>query len=112
MQVPDSEGMTFWEKWSSDLPDASPWSPDGRWLLTRDRAGHTYIVDTDTPHTPLLLNVDRVHGWLDATHYLASTQQSGNTELYRCALPETCQSLARLAGEIQGVGYTEKVCER
>jgi WD40 repeat protein len=110
-EVPGSEEMTFLEKWALDLPDASPWSSDGRWLLTTDRDGHTYIVDTDILHTPLLLNADRVHGWLDATHYLASTCQLGNTELYRCVPPETCQSLARLAGEIQGLSYAEEACK-
>ena len=108
--VPGSVGMEFWNKWALDLPGASPWSPDGRWLLTADRDGHTYIVDTDNLRTPLLLSVDRVHGWLDATHYLASTYQLGTTELYSCVPPETCQALARLGGEIQGLSYTEKVC--
>jgi len=111
-EVPWSEGMMFWRKGGVDLPDASPWSPDGRWLLTEDEDGHTYIVNTHVLHTPLLLNVDRVHGWLDANHYLASTYQLGDTELYRCVPPETCQTLARLAGEIQGLSYTEKVCKR
>jgi hypothetical protein len=109
--VPGSVGMTFWNKWALDLSDASPWSPDGRWLLIADQDGHTYIVDTDNLHTPLLLNVDRVHGWLDATHYLASTCQLGTTELYSCVPPETCHSLARLVGEIQGLSHTEKACK-
>ena len=108
--VPGSVGMTFWNKWALDLSDASPWSPDGRWLLIVDQEVHTYIVDTYNLHTPLLLNVDRVHGWLDATHYLASAYQLGTTELYSCVPPETCHSLARLDGEIQGLSHTEKVC--
>jgi hypothetical protein len=35
----------------------------------------------------------------------------GTTELYSCVPPETCQSLARLVGEIQGLSYTEKACK-
>ena len=108
--VPGSVGMELWTKWALDLSDASPWSPDGRWLLITDQDGHTHIVDTDDLHAPLLLNVDRVHGWLDAAHYLASTYQLGTTALYSCVSPETCQSVARLGGEIQGLSYTEEVC--
>ena len=109
--VPGSEGMAFWTAWAMDLRAASPWSPDGCWLLTLDQDGNTYLVDTARLGTPLQLRVDRVHGWLDATHYLASISQSDNAELYRCVLPETCQLLARHAGEIQGLSYTAKVCK-
>lgn len=100
VEVPGSEGM-----WTG------PWSPNGRWLLTVDRDGHTYIVDTDIMHTPLLLNVGRVHRWLDSAHYLASTYHAGGTELYRCMPPETCFSLGQLDGEIQRLDYTSKLCQ-
>ena len=110
--LPGSEGMTFWNRWALDLSDASPWSPDGRWLLTMDQDGNTYVVDTERLDMPFLLHVGRVHGWLDATHYLASTYQLGDTELYRCVPPENCHALARLAGEIQGLSYTDRRCVR
>jgi len=97
--VPDSEGMSLFS-----------WSPDGRWLLTTDPDGHTYIVDTDALHAPLLLTVDHVHRWLDATHYLASTFHSSSTELYRCVPPEGCQLLARLSGRVRAVTYAGQIC--
>lgn len=107
--VPDSEGMTLGGS-VPELTDSSPWSPNGRWLLTTDEDGRTYVIDTDRLDARLHLNVDRVHGWLDATHYLASTYQLDNTELYRCALPDTCEPLAQFAGEIRVLSYTGEVC--
>lgn len=80
--------------------------------LTRaqDHDDRTYIVDTNALHAPLCLNVGRIHGWLDATHYLASIHQAGDTKLYYCVPSETCQPLAQFVGEIQGLSYTKKVC--
>lgn len=107
--VPDSVGMTLGGS-SPELAGSSPWSPDGRWLLTTDEEGHTYVIDTNRLDAPLRLGVDRVHGWLDANHYLASTYQRDSTELYRCALPEVCEPLAQLDGEILDLSYTREVC--
>jgi hypothetical protein len=97
--VPGSEDM-----------NPSSWSPDGRWLLTQGQDGHTYIVDTQAMHVPLPLDVGRVHGWLDPTHYIASTERAGHTELYRCVVPQACQSLARLPGPISKLSLTGKRC--
>ena len=99
--IPGSEGMSF--------PEDPPWSPDGHWLLLVDYNRLPYIVDTNVLHTPISLNVDRVHGWVDATHYLASTYREDVSELYLCTLPETCRLLAQFAGQIRSLGYTEQV---
>lgn len=69
----------------------------------------TYIVDTYDLHAPIPLNVDRVYGWADATHYLASTYREDIAELYLCSPPETCQLLAQFEDWIQSVSYTEQV---
>ena len=99
--IPGSEGMSF--------PEDAPWSPDGHWLLLEDNSYLPYIVDTNVPHLPIPLNVDRVHGWVDATHYLASTYRGDASELYLCTLPEACQSLARFEGVIRNLSYTDQV---
>jgi WD40 repeat protein len=97
--VPGSEDM-----------NPSSWSPDGRWLLTQGQDGHTYIVDIQAMHAPLPLDVGRVHGWLDARHYIASTERADHTELYRCVAPQTCQSLARFPGPISRLSLTGERC--
>ncbi len=99
--IPGSEGMSF--------PEDPPWSPDGHWLLLVDSNDLPYIVDTNVPHLPIPLSVDRVHGWVDATHYLASTYREGVSELYLYTLPEACQSLARFEGVIRSLSYTQQV---
>ncbi len=99
--IPGSEGMSF--------PEDAPWSPDGHWLLLVDDKGLPYIVDTNVPHLPIPLNVDRVHSWVDATHYLASTYRESISELYLCTLPEACQSVARFEGVIRNLSYTAQV---
>jgi hypothetical protein len=111
VEIPGSQGMQLWTAWAQDLVGASPWSPDGRWLLTFDGDGHTYIVDTDVLQAPQALSVDRVHGWLDATHYLASTYGASDTELYYCVPSETCFSIEQLDGRIQRVSYADGLCE-
>jgi WD40 repeat protein len=115
VMVPGSGGMKLGWAWGADLRGASVWSPDGRWLLVRDdlASANTYLVDTERLDTPFLLGVSRVHGWIDATHYLASAYHWSEryTNLYLCMPPVTCRFLARLEGEIQGLSYTEKVCK-
>jgi hypothetical protein len=108
--VPDSAGKGFWHKSSvGDLFISSSWSPDGRWLLTTSQENVYYIVDIESLDTHPLLEVDRVHGWLDSAHYLASTSQLG-TELYCCVPLGACHHLARISGGLRGLSYTDKVC--
>jgi hypothetical protein len=109
VMVPDSAGKSFWHKSSvRDLFVSSSWSPDGRWLLTTSQE-NSYIVDIASLDTHPLLDVDRVHGWLDSAHYLASTSQLG-TDLYRCVPLGACHYLARIAGGLKGLSYTDKIC--
>ncbi|HOU14121.1 MAG TPA: HEAT repeat domain-containing protein [Anaerolineae bacterium] len=100
--IPGSEGML-------SFPDSVRWSPDGHWLLLVDNNYLPYIVDTYDLHAPIALSVDRVYGWVDATHYLASAYQEDASELYLCTPPETCQRLAQFEGSIQSLSYTEQV---
>ena len=100
--IPGSEGML-------SFPDSVRWSPDGHWLLLVDNNYLPYIVDTYDLHAPIALSVDRVYGWVDATHYLASAYREDASELYLCTPPETCQRLAQFEGSIQSLSYTEQV---
>jgi WD40 repeat protein len=100
--IPGSEGML-------SFPDSVRWSPDGHWLLLVDNNYLPYIVETYDLHAPIALSVDRVYGWVDATHYLASAYREDASELYLCTPPETCQRLAQFEGAIQSLSYTEQV---
>jgi len=107
--IPGSKGLLFWESQQHmDQDWQSPWSPDGHWLLIMDQE-RTYIADTYNLHAPIPLSVDRVYGWADATHYLASTYRESVSELYLCTPPEECEPLAQFEGAIQSLSYTEQV---
>lgn len=107
--IPDSEGMLFCHTCDLGSHNAPLWSPDGRWLLLVDRNYHPYIVDTYALNAPIRLSVDYARGWVDATHYLASTYQDNHTTLYRCVPPETCQPLAQFEGWLSSLSYTQQV---
>jgi hypothetical protein len=110
VELPGPVGMSPVDPWEVWWYGAGPWSLDGRWLVTQDREGHTYLLDTDHPGAPLQPNVERVHGWLDAQHYLASTFSSDTTTLLRCALPETCHPIAQIKGQFWNLAYNPQHC--
>jgi hypothetical protein len=101
VEVPGLEGKT-----------KGQWSPDARRFFARDEEGSTYIVDADGLDAPVKLFVERVHTWLDETHYLASTTSEGGTSLYACALPGSCRVLAQVDGQISRMHYTPQRCTR
>jgi Tol biopolymer transport system component len=113
--VPGSTGMEPWRGAWSDLAGASPWSPDGRWLLVSQIAPDAppayYLADTGRRTAPRLLDVDGVHGWLDASHYLATVSTGPSRGLYRCAADGRCQLISREV-ELGGVSYTAARCSR
>lgn len=96
--VPGSEGMRM-EGMSlqGGYRKMSSWSPDGRWILTY-RERDFYLVDTHKLSTPQPLDVERVYGWLDAGHYLASYSGESYVDLYRCVPLGTCEFLAHVPG--------------
>jgi len=86
----------------------SPWSPDGRWLLTgKQQAASYFLVDARGPSVHPLA-AQALYGWLDAGHYLASFMQGQELEqfyyggemevpLYRCAPLGGCEFLTRVS---------------
>lgn len=110
--VPGMEGLApGWPQEGRGL-STGPWSPDGRRLFAHDPAGRAYIVDADGQEATLRLSVERVHGWLDDGHYLASTLSEGRTTLYACALPESCRLLAQIEDEMYRMQYVPQRCTR
>jgi dipeptidyl aminopeptidase/acylaminoacyl peptidase len=111
--VPKSIGMEPWYAAWSDLAGASPWSPDGRWLLaskvTPEAPPTRYLVDADAPAAPRSLDVDWVHGWLDESHFLATVSAGPDGGLYRCATDGRCLLLIR-EFELGGASYTHARC--
>jgi hypothetical protein len=111
--VRNSAGMAPWRGAWSDLAGASPWSPDGRWLLVSKIAANAppahYLVDTDLHASPRPLEVAWVHGWLDASHLLATLSAGPSRGLYRCTPDGGCQPLMGMVN-LAGSSYTAARC--
>lgn len=111
--APNSGGMFPWRGAWSDLAGASPWSPDGRWLLVSKIVADVppihYLVDADRHIAPRSLDVDWVHGWLDASHFLATLSAGPSRGLYRCTPDDGCQLLMGKV-DLGGASYTPARC--
>jgi Tol biopolymer transport system component len=111
--VPDSTGLELWQGAWSDLAGASPWSPDSRWLLVSkivsDASPAHYLVDTGRRNALRSLDVDWVHGWLDASQFLATISTGPSRGLHRCSTDGRCQLLLPEL-ELTGASYASTIC--
>jgi hypothetical protein len=72
------------------------------------------VVNTQQLNHPQPLDAERVYGWLDAAHYLASNSKKNDIEFFRCNPNGGCESLGQIPAvngyQNLALSYVDNVC--